>query len=121
MPKVQRDNSCAVGAATTRRPGRTLRVVGVSFCVTTLPFVGARQRGAFTSAVRVVEELANARRFSVHAATELRNTALMSRVRRAVVADAEAVGAVHVAAARAAYRGVMPDDYLDSQGPGGSV
>lgn len=41
----------------------------------------------------------------------------MTRVRRAVLADAEAVGAVHVAAARASYRGVMPDDYLDSQDP----
>ncbi len=41
----------------------------------------------------------------------------MSRVRRAVVEDADAVGAVHVAAARAAYRGVMPDDYLNSQDP----
>ena len=39
----------------------------------------------------------------------------MTRVRRALVADAEAIGAVHVAAARAAYRGMMPDDYLDSE------
>ena len=39
----------------------------------------------------------------------------MTRIRQALVADAEAIGAVHVAAARAAYRGMMPDDYLDAQ------
>ena len=35
-------------------------------------------------------------------------------VRRAVLDDAEGIGRVHVSAARTAYRGVMPDAYLDA-------
>ncbi len=38
----------------------------------------------------------------------------MARVRRATVADAEAVAEVHVEAWRAGYRGLLPDEYLDS-------
>ena len=34
-------------------------------------------------------------------------------IRRAAVEDADAIGAVHVRAWQAAYRGVMPDKYLD--------
>jgi ribosomal protein S18 acetylase RimI-like enzyme len=34
-------------------------------------------------------------------------------IRPAAVADADAIGAVHVRAWHAAYRGVMPDEYLD--------
>ncbi len=37
----------------------------------------------------------------------------MVTVRRATVDDAAALGSVHVRAWRAAYRGQMPDDYLD--------
>ena len=37
----------------------------------------------------------------------------MVRVRRATVADAPAMGRLHVRAWQAAYRGHMPDDYLD--------
>ena len=33
-------------------------------------------------------------------------------IRRARAADAEAIGAVHVATWRTAYAGVLPDDYL---------
>lgn len=35
------------------------------------------------------------------------------RVREAVVEDAEAIGDLHVRAWQAAYRGTLPDDYLD--------
>jgi ribosomal protein S18 acetylase RimI-like enzyme len=38
---------------------------------------------------------------------------VMVTIRPARVEDADAVGEVHVRAWRAAYRGVMPDDYLD--------
>ncbi|MGH1506115.1 MAG: GNAT family N-acetyltransferase [Acidimicrobiales bacterium] len=34
-------------------------------------------------------------------------------VRTAVVSDAAAMGSIHVVAWRAAYRGMMPDDFLD--------
>ena len=35
-------------------------------------------------------------------------------VRRAVLADADALGSVHVRAWQAAYRGLMPDEFLDA-------
>lgn len=35
------------------------------------------------------------------------------RVRKAVVEDAESIGDLHVRAWQAAYRGTLPDDYLD--------
>ena len=38
----------------------------------------------------------------------------MTRVRPVVAADAERLGAVHVRAWQAAYRGLMPDAYLDA-------
>ena len=41
----------------------------------------------------------------------------MVRVRPATVADAPAMGRVHVRAWQAAYRGHMPDDYLDGLRP----
>ncbi len=41
----------------------------------------------------------------------------MVTVRRAALADAPAIGRVHVRAWRAAYRGQMPDDYLDGLRP----
>jgi RimJ/RimL family protein N-acetyltransferase len=41
----------------------------------------------------------------------------MVRVRRATAADAPAMGRVHVRAWQAAYRGHMPDDYLDGLRP----
>ncbi len=36
----------------------------------------------------------------------------MITIRRARPADAAAIGAVHVAAWRSAYPGILPDDYL---------
>ncbi len=42
----------------------------------------------------------------------------MVTVRRATVQDAPALGRVHVRAWRAAYRGQLPDDYLDGLQPG---
>jgi GNAT superfamily N-acetyltransferase len=41
----------------------------------------------------------------------------VTTIRRATVDDAEGIGAVHVASAQAAYRGIMPDAYLDSLDP----
>ena len=41
----------------------------------------------------------------------------MATVRRATAADAPAMGRVHVRAWQAAYRGQMPDDYLDRLRP----
>ena len=41
----------------------------------------------------------------------------MTQVRRAVVADADGIGRVHVFAALTAYRGIMPDAYLDAMDP----
>ena len=41
----------------------------------------------------------------------------MVTVRRATVQDASAIGRVHVRAWQAAYRGQMPDDYLDGLRP----
>jgi hypothetical protein len=38
---------------------------------------------------------------------------MTASVRRATVADTPAMGRAHVRAWRAAYRGHMPDDYLD--------
>ncbi|HWM18395.1 MAG TPA: hypothetical protein VNO51_01815, partial [Ilumatobacteraceae bacterium] len=35
------------------------------------------------------------------------------RIRPAAVEDADAIGAVHVRSRLAAYRGVMPNEYLD--------
>jgi len=37
----------------------------------------------------------------------------MGRIREPVAADADRLGEIHVAAWQAAYRGIMPDDYLD--------
>jgi ribosomal protein S18 acetylase RimI-like enzyme len=42
----------------------------------------------------------------------------MATVRRAKIADTPAMGRVHVRAWQAAYRGVMPDDYLDALSSG---
>ncbi len=42
---------------------------------------------------------------------------MQSEVRAPVVDDADAMGNVHVRAWQAAYRGVMPDDYLDELRP----
>src|SRR5688572_12624254 len=39
------------------------------------------------------------------------------RLRQATVADAPTIGALHVAAWRAAYRGIFPDDVLDGLSP----
>ena len=41
----------------------------------------------------------------------------MATVRRASLADADAIGRVHVRAWQAAYRGVMPDRFLDELDP----
>lgn len=38
-------------------------------------------------------------------------------IRPSVAADADELGAVHVAAWRAAYRGIVPDDHLDNLDP----
>src|SRR5262245_18479403 len=39
-------------------------------------------------------------------------------IRYAEPGDAEAIGRVHVHTGQAAYRGLLPDDYLDAQDPG---
>lgn len=41
----------------------------------------------------------------------------MATIRRATFADADAIGRVHVRAWQAAYRGVMPDRFLDGLDP----
>ncbi len=41
----------------------------------------------------------------------------MATVRRATLADADAIGRVHVEAWQAAYRGVMPEAFLDGLDP----
>lgn len=42
---------------------------------------------------------------------------MLTQVRRAELADATAIGAVHVAAWRSAYPGILPDTYLASLSP----
>jgi len=44
-------------------------------------------------------------------------TQVASRVRRAEPSDADALGRVHVRAWQAAYRGMMPDEFLDKLDP----
>jgi hypothetical protein len=41
----------------------------------------------------------------------------MTRIRDAVDADADQVAAVHVSSWKGAYRGMLPDEYLDALKP----
>jgi ribosomal protein S18 acetylase RimI-like enzyme len=54
---------------------------------------------------------------AAHRSVAIRGFTLISRgpltVREAGVADADAIAAVHVAAWRTTYRGMLPDDFLD--------